>query len=362
LSNAHEDRFDVKIEGLSVAYRTNRGLLVAVRGIDLNLEKGKIWALVGESGCGKSTLGLSLPRLLPEDQVEYSGNIIYNGQNILTLKERQLEDIRGSVFASIFQEPMTSLNPVYRIGEQIAEALLIKSKRGRGYETLEDRVPKPSLTQHVLGSGASSLRRYHGRLLELYPEVYSLLEEVWIPNPKRVAEMYPHELSGGMKQRVMIAIALAGRPSFLIADEPTTALDLTIQTQILTLIKKINKDYGMGVLLITHDLGVVSAVSDYAIVMYAGKIVEQGSTKKLIESPQHPYTQGLIASFPKGRKDEQGTLTTIPGAVPPLGRYPEGCSFHPRCPMAFAKCPTAIPRLTEVSSDHKVACFLYGGS
>ena len=353
-------RFELEIENLSVSYRTNRGLLTAVSGVNLEFATGRIYALVGESGCGKSTLGLSIPRLLPEDQVKYDGEIKYNGVNIFDLDERELEGIRGSGFATIFQEPMTSLNPVYRVGDQIAEALSVKSGR-RGPFSEREQPAKPSPTQRLLGVKLDSSLRYRRHLLEFYPQVYTLLEEVWIPNPKRVANMYPHELSGGMKQRVMIAIALAGNPSFLIADEPTTSLDLTTLAQILNLIKSISDDHKMGVLLITHDLGVVAAVSDYAVVMYAGHIVEEAQTVEILDNPIHPYTQGLLASFPKGRKDEY-SLHTIAGSVPPLGSYPAGCPFHPRCPKAFEKCPISFPETVEVSKGHRVSCYLYGAS
>ena len=351
--------FDLRVKDLSVSYLTGRGALTAVDGVSVDFTKGKIYALVGESGCGKTTLGLAIPRLLPENQIRYSGRIEFNGLNVLELEEKELEDVRGSGFATIFQEPMTSLNPVYRVGDQIAEELLVKSKRNTAYD---ERPPleRPTPAKRLFGVGVDMAFGYRKRLLEFYPQVYDLLREVWIPDPERVANMYPHELSGGMKQRVMIAIALAGKPSFLVADEPTTALDLTTQAQILRVIKRINEQYGMGVLLITHDLGVVAAVADYAMVMYAGRMVELAPTQELIENALHPYTQGLLASFPTGRKD-QITLHTIAGSVPPLGSYPPGCSFHPRCPKAFAKCPTAIPESIEVSKGHVVSCFLYGG-
>ena len=202
--------------------------------------------------------------------------------------------------------------------------------------------------------------RRRGLYKQFADEVHELLMKVKIPNPERVANTYPHELSGGMKQRVMIAMAISEKPSLLVADEPTTALDVTTQTRILELIGSLTKDYGMSVLLIAHDLGVVAAVADYISVMYAGRIAEQAPTRELFENPLHPYTIGLMGSFPKGRK-ENTTLKTIPGVVPQLGRYPSGCRFHPRCEKAFERCPDNVPPLIEVSTGHKVACFLHGG-
>jgi len=356
-----EQVFNLKVGNLSVSYKTHKGSLRAVDDVSLELEKGKIYALVGESGCGKSTLGLALSRLLPENQVEYAGKILCNDVNLLSLHEDEVEKFRGTQLATIFQEPMTSLNPVYKVGEQVAEALWIRERRSKIYFDTP-KTPKPDLPSRFMGINSNSLRRgSRKRLYELFPNVVELFEKVRIANSERVVNMYPHELSGGMKQRVMIAMALAGNPSFLIADEPTTALDVTTQSQILTLIKKINAEFGMGVLMITHDLGVVAAVADFALVMYAGKIVEEAPTNELFKNPMHPYTVGLMASFPRGQKTKT-ELKTIKGVVPPLGMYPEGCRFNPRCPQAFERCHGEIPQLIEVSSGHKVSCFLYGAS
>jgi peptide/nickel transport system ATP-binding protein len=349
----------VAVSDLDVSYRTFRGYLKAVENVSLTLETAKIHALVGESGCGKSTLGLSLSRLLPEKRVIYSGKIVCKGTDLLTLHEKDVERFRGTEIATVFQEPMTSLNPVYKIGEQMAEALGVKRHRDAIYNR---SLPKPQMSERLLGvSDDSIISRFRRRKLyqQFAGQVDELLNKVKIPNPERVANMYPHELSGGMKQRVMIAMAIAEKPSLLVADEPTTALDVTTQTRILELINSLTQEYGMSVLLIAHDLGVVAAVADYISVMYAGKIVEEAPKKELFENPLHPYTIGLMGAFPKGRKDES-TLKTIPGVVPQLGRYPSGCRFHPRCEKAFDKCPTSIPRLIEVKANHKVACYLHG--
>jgi len=349
----------VSVSELEVSYRTFRGYLKAVDNVSLNLETAKIHALVGESGCGKSTLGLSLSRLLPEKRVIYSGKIMCKGTDLLTLRESEVERFRGTEIATVFQEPMTSLNPVYKIGEQMAEALGVKHHRDAIYAP---SMPKPQMSTRLLGLGdENAIVRFRRRKLyqQFANEVNELLSKVKIPNPERVANMYPHELSGGMKQRVMIAMAIAEKPTLLVADEPTTALDVTTQTRILELINSLTQDYGMSVLLIAHDLGVVAAVADNISVMYAGKIVEEAPKKELFENPLHPYTIGLMGAFPKGRKDES-TLKTIPGVVPQLGRYPTGCRFHPRCEKAFGKCPTNIPRLIEVTANHKVACYLHG--
>jgi peptide/nickel transport system ATP-binding protein len=351
----------VTVSKLVVSYRTFRGSLKAVEDVDLSLAKAKIHALVGESGCGKSTLGLALSRLLPEKQVTYSGRIECKGTDLLTVSEKEMEKFRGTEIATVFQEPMTSLNPVYRIGEQMAEALEVKRRRdGLNEKTAREKAQSTERLPGLEKEGLLMLLRREGLYRQFSHGVNELLAKVKIPNPERVANMYPHELSGGMKQRVMIAMAIAERPSLLVADEPTTALDVTTQTSILELIGSLKEDYGMSVLLIAHDLGVVAAVADYISVMYAGRIVEEAPTKELFDNPLHPYTIGLTESFPKGRKGNT-ILKTIPGTVPQLGRYPSGCRFHPRCEKAFGKCSVNVPSLIEVSENHKVSCYLYGG-
>lgn len=350
----------LRIQNLSVSYATHRGLLKAVENVSLQLRSGKIYALVGESGCGKSTLGLALSRLLPETQVEYSGRILFDDVDILSLREEEVEQYRGTGIATIFQEPMTSLNPVYRVGEQMAEALWVKDRRSKVYDESSSNMPKPDPFTRLIAINSNRLFQIAQQNLysKFSERVVELLKKVKIPNPDRTASMYPHELSGGMKQRVMIAMALAESPSLLVADEPTTALDVTTQTQILNLIKSLNNELRMGVLLITHDLGVVAAVSDYAIVMYAGKTIEKAPTRELFENPLHSYTIGLMSSSPKGGKNNY-QLKTIRGTVPPLGHYPRGCRFHPRCDRTFEKCPIAVPEMKMTSgTDHEVACFL----
>jgi peptide/nickel transport system ATP-binding protein len=343
-------------ENLFVSYRTYKGSLTAVEDANLLIENQKIYALVGESGCGKSTLGLALSRLLPENQVNYSGKIVYKGVDLLAVTEDDVEQYRGTGIATVFQEPMTSLNPVYRIGDQIGEALDVRERRTSLYDTAATRISRPGPTARLFS--LRSPLRSRGRYGQSLEEIHRLLEKVKIPNPERVASMYPRELSGGMKQRVMIAMAVAEKPSLLVADEPTTALDVTTQVQILNLIKSLNLEYSMAVLLITHNLGVVRAIADYVWVMYASKIVEEAPAAELFQNPLHPYTVGLIASFPRGRKDNT-KLKTIPGYVPPLGRYPKGCRFHTRCERVFERCDKEIPGLIEVSKNHRVACFLY---
>lgn len=350
----------LSVRHLSVSYKTRRGLLKAVDDVSLEFEKGKIYSLVGESGCGKSTLGLALTKLLIKTQVEYSGNVIFDGVDMLPLKESAIVKYRGTGISTIFQEPMTSLDPVYRIGEQVAEAIAVREKRST---VRAPRTPQSvSYTSRLNAAnrfvGRTAPRNGKGKFYsEFMSETVELLERVGIASPERVAEMYPHELSGGMKQRAMIAMVLAEKPSFIVADEPTTALDVTTQVQVLGLIKEIVNEIETGVLLITHDLGVVAAVADYVAVMYAGKIVEQAEVNDILSKPLHPYSQGLMNSFPKGDKFNTA-LIGIPGIVPPMGSFPSGCRFRPRCTKSFGMC-TNPPRLVEISKGHKARCFLW---
>ncbi len=290
--------------------------------VDLHLDAGEVLGVVGESGSGKSMLALSLMGLLPPGVQVRGGNIRLQGQNLLALDAATMRALRGKDMAMIFQEPMTSLNPVMRVGQQIGEVL----------------------------RWHTDLRGAHAR-----QEAIALLQRVEMPDAQRQIDAYPHELSGGQRQRVMIAMALAGRPRLLIADEPTTALDVTIQAQILDLMRKLQADNGMSVLLITHDLGVIAEMSDRVAVMYAGKVVETGSALDIFDRPAHPYTRGLLASRPR---IEAGAawLSTIEGTVPALGQLPAGCSFAPRCPLAQPACGV-VPALREVGPSHRAACF-----
>jgi peptide/nickel transport system ATP-binding protein len=294
----------------------------AVDGVSFSIDEGETLALVGESGCGKSATAFSLMGLLPENASHPDGRILFDGQNLLELGETQMQELRGNRLGMIFQEPMTSLNPLMRIEKQLAEPLL----RHRGMSRREAR-----------------------------DEALKLLRHVGIPAPEERLRDYPHQLSGGMKQRVMIAMALACRPRLLIADEPTTALDVTIQAQILGLMKDLQAETGMAILFITHDLGVVNQMADRVCVMYAGQIVEQGDKRQVFENPSHPYTQGLFASIPRGAR-AAGQLMTIPGSVPAATDYPEGCRFQPRCPMAQAKCRQGDVPSQALKSGHEAAC------
>jgi oligopeptide/dipeptide ABC transporter ATP-binding protein len=294
---------------------------VILDSVALTLQRGEILGVVGESGSGKSMLALSLMGLLPPPIRVSEGQALLQGQDLLSMSSQTLRQLRGKDMAMIFQEPMTSLNPVMRVGRQIAEVL----------------------------------RWHHGMSdSEAHKEGIALLRRVEMPDPAKQIEAFPHELSGGMRQRVMIAMALAGRPRLLIADEPTTALDVTIQAQILALIRRIQRDEGMSVLLITHDLGVIAEMCDRVAVMYAGRVVEQGSVLDIFDRPAHPYTRGLLASRPRMSGGDLW-LSTIEGTVPAVGHLPPGCSFAPRCPQATAACGLPPP-LRDVGPSHQAAC------
>jgi oligopeptide/dipeptide ABC transporter ATP-binding protein len=293
----------LEVKGLHIAFNTERGQIRPVRDVSFSIYPGQTVALVGESGCGKSVISLSILRLIPEPPGEIlGGQILFQGRNLLELPERDMRSVRGKDIAMIFQEPMTSLNPVYSIGDQIAEAV--------------------TLHQHVSQTQA-------------YKIAEDALRDVGIADPHRRLREYPHQMSGGMRQRVMIAMALSCQPKLLIADEPTTALDVTIQAQILELLRKLQRERGMSILLITHDLGVVAENADVVAVMYASRIVEVATVEDLFDKPQHPYTEGLFRSIPKlGRETDR--LETIPGQVPNPARFPTGCEFHTRCPRTRA--------------------------
>jgi len=320
---------ELLVKNLKVSFATSKKELIAVRGISYQLNQGEILALVGESGCGKTVSALSILRLIQEPPGKIvSGEIFFAGKDLLKLKKKELQDRRGKDIAMIFQDPMTSLNPVLTIGEQIIETLL----------------------RHT------SLSRKKAR-----EKSFRLLEQVEIPSPKQKLDQYPHQLSGGMRQRVMIAMALSCSPRILIADEPTTALDVLIQAQILSLLKKIKNDTQMSILLITHDLGVVAEVAERVMVMYAGEIVESGSVYDLFRSPLHPYTIGLMESIPTLETTQQklSKLKEISGTVPSLSQVPFGCPFHPRCSAAETRCKTDKPKLKKISQTHSVSCWLH---
>jgi len=320
---------ELLVKNLKVSFSTSKKELIAVRGISYQLNQGEILALVGESGCGKTVSALSILRLIQEPPGKIvSGEILFAGKDLLKLKKKELQDRRGKGIAMIFQDPMTSLNPVLTIGEQIIETLL----------------------RHT------SLSRKKAR-----EKSFRLLEQVEIPSPKQKLDQYPHQLSGGMRQRAMIAMALSCSPRILIAAEPTTALDVLIQAQILSLLKKIKNDTQMSILLITHDLGVVAEVADRVMVMYAGEIVESGSVNDLFRSPLHPYTIGLMESIPTLESSQQklSRLKEISGAVPSLSQVPFGCPFHPRCSAAETRCKTDKPKLKKISQTHSVSCWLH---
>ena len=319
----------LEIKDLVTVFNTARGKIIAVDGVSLSIEEGETLGIVGESGCGKTMLALSIMRLIPSNGEIAGGSVCFRGENLLKKSEEEIRRLRGSEIAMIFQEPMTSLNPVIRISEQIAEAI--------------------RLHQGLTARDALDLS-------------IRQLEEVGIPEPHRRAQDYPHQLSGGMRQRVMIAMAMSCHPQLLLADEPTTALDVTIQAQILDLIDSLKKKNNMSVLLITHDLGIVAQSTQKVAVMYAGKIVEMADVDDIFSSPMHPYTRGLMESIPARCPDSNGYLKTIPGSVPSLYNLPAGCRFYERCSLAFDKCLRQEPQLREETPGHLVSCWQYGGN
>ena len=312
------------VDDLVTTFSTEEGLVTPVDGVSFTVEQGETVGVVGESGCGKSVTSLSILRLVPSPPGRIAqGRILFEGQDLLTLSEREMRAIRGRDIAMIFQEPMTSLNPVFTCGDQILEALR--------------RHQKVSAT-------------------EARDQALELLHLVGIPLPEQRLGAYPHQLSGGMRQRIMIAMALCCHPRLLIADEPTTALDVTIQAQILDLLRHLKKQLSMAVLLITHDLGVVAETAERVVVMYAGKVVEEAPVRTLFHAPRHPYTEGLLRSIP--RLDERReSLPVIEGMVPNLLDLPSGCRFHPRCPRAERRCREEAPALRSFGEGHRVACW-----
>ncbi|MEC9019394.1 MAG: ABC transporter ATP-binding protein [Nitrospinota bacterium] len=316
------------IQDLSTFFHTEENIVRSVRNVDLTINLGETLALVGESGCGKSVTALSAMRLIPMPPGKFeSGRILFKGKDLLQASEFEMQKIRGNEISMIFQEPMTSLNPIFTIGDQITEAICLHQNK--------------------------NLEEARNLALEV-------LKKVAMPSPEQRIDQYPHELSGGMKQRVMIAMAIVCQPSLLIADEPTTALDVTIQAQILDLLDKLRKETQMSILLITHNLGIVAQYADRVAVMYSGKIIEEAPVETIFASPSHPYTKGLINSLPKDSTNEK--LETIPGAVPHPSFLPEGCAFHPRCPDKMNVCEQELPQLKPLDiekAQHLTACWLY---
>jgi peptide/nickel transport system ATP-binding protein/oligopeptide transport system ATP-binding protein len=319
----------LQVENLVTAFDTDAGRMTAVDGISFDVPKGKTLGIVGESGCGKSVTSLSIMRLIPSPPGRIiGGEILYQGRNLLQHSEDEMRKIRGNEISMIFQEPMTSLNPVYTVGNQIIEAVMLHQKLGA--------------------------RDARAKAIEM-------LQLVGIPAPERRVDDYPHQLSGGMRQRVMIAMALSCNPQVLIADEPTTALDVTIQAQILDLLRDLQQKVGLGLILITHDLGVVAEMADEVAVMYAGRVVEQAPVVELFKNPKMPYTRALLNSIPTLSKDPTGKvkktrLEAIPGIVPNLLDLPQGCRFQERCSFVVDSCRASEPELRSISSDHQIRC------
>lgn len=314
------------IKDLKTQFFTEEGVVQALDGVDLEVYEKEIVGLVGETGSGKSVTALSVLQLIPQPGFIVGGEIIFKGQPLHLKTDKEMRDIRGKEITMIFQDPMNALNPVFTVGNQIAETLMLHNE----------------ITYR-----------------EALAESVELLRKLNIPRPERIVQSYPHELSGGMKQRIQVAIALACKPYLLIADEPTTALDATIEVQVLELIKNLKNEFNTSIMLITHDLGVIAEICDRVIVMYAGNVVEKSSVQRLFKEPLHPYTKALIGAIPYAEKKRKKRLTTIPGAVPNLINPPSGCRFHPRCRYAMDVCRNLKPLLFEEKPEHWAACFLY---
>jgi len=316
----------LEVKNLSVSIDGPSGEVQAVRDVSFSLKKGEVLAIVGESGCGKSVLCKSIMKLLPPSAKIKEGSISVNGQDITCYREKDMQKLRGRIFSMIFQDPMTSLNPTIKIGKQIAEAVLIHNKN----------YTKEQVNQKVL----------------------ELMELVGISHPKERYHQYPWQFSGGMRQRCVMAIALAADPDILFADEPTTALDVTIQAQIIALMEELQEKLGMSIIIITHDLGVVADMADEIIVMYAGEIVERGTARDIFYHQQHPYTWALLQSVPRIDDEDKTILNTIEGNIPDMIYPPKGCSFCTRCPYAMKICEEEKPKVTHITDEHSVACWL----
>ncbi|MDB5998440.1 MAG: oligopeptide/dipeptide transporter, ATPase subunit, partial [Rhizobacter sp.] len=321
----------LNVEDLRVEFRTSRGAALVLNGVDVRLNQGETLCVVGESGCGKSMTALALLRLIPSPPGRISdGRVVFQGEDLLQASAARMREVRGNRISMIFQEPMTSLNPVFTVGDQIGESLRLHA--------------------------GLDARRSREQAIEM-------LKQVGIPAPERRVDEYPHQLSGGMRQRVMIAMALACRPDILIADEPTTALDVTVQAQIFDLLRDLQREKGTAIMFITHDMGAVAEMADRVMVMYAGRVIEHGSAQQVLTAPQHPYTQGLIDCLPElgSSRDEAGErkeLVEISGMVPSLWDLPNGCSFRDRCPHAMPICAEQVPPMFETATGHAAACWL----
>ena len=316
----------LQIENLKTSFMTSNGEVQAVRGVSFSVEKGEIVGLVGESGSGKSVTSMSILKLLADTARIKEGTILFEGQDLTQCSRAQMRKIRGGKISMIFQDPMSSLNPLIPVGKQVAEMI-------------REHHPEKSRAQ-------------------IKQEVLSLFEQVRIPEPEKRFKSFPHEFSGGMRQRVMIAMALANRPELLIADEPTTALDVTIQDQILKQLRELKKEYGTSIIFITHDLGVVAELCDRVVVLYGGLVMEEASIFDIFEHPSHPYTMGLLASIPALDQDKSRRLLPIPGSPPDMTKPPLGCPFAPRCPYARVICGQSLPEMRALSKDHKSRCWL----
>jgi len=317
----------LEIQDLRTRFRTERGTVTAVDGVSFHLDRGEVLAVVGESGCGKSVTAHSILRLYEErGEARYEGRVLFEGRNLLELSESEMRAIRGNRISMIFQDPTSSLNPVYTIGDQLMEPLRLHQKMSK--------------------------KEAHDKAVEL-------LKLTGIPSPEKRIREYPHQLSGGMRQRVMISMALACLPDVLIADEPTTALDVTVQSQILALMDELRNRTNMGILLITHDLGIVAQHCHRVVVMYLGEVVEEAEVRRLFRRPLHPYTRGLMKSLPQMHTDRSARLHVIRGSVPSLHEVPGGCRFAPRCPHADEQCANARPELADAENGHKVRCWHY---
>jgi peptide/nickel transport system ATP-binding protein len=366
------------VEHLSVDYRVGAGTFHALNDVSVELLPGRVAGVVGETGCGKSTLGHSIPRLLPEPPAKVkSGKIVFQGTDLLKIPKWRMPTVRGTGIGMIFQEPINSLNPAYRVGDQIAESVRIRKLRERGltpgarsdvkgFDYSKRELPKAAdvVTGPFIPPNVTGTLRARGPPMtkEIHDEVLDFLRLVRINDPERIVNLFPHELSGGMRQRIMIAMALSGKPALLIADEPTSALDVTIQAQVLTLMKELMEEVRTSILFISHDLGVIAEMADDVGVMYAGHMVEFGPVAEIFESPRHPYTKALLRSIPNKYKDE-GVLPSLSGSVPNLSKLPAGCTFHPRCPLARDVCrknpgpPLAALPPGPLGLVHRSACF-----